>query len=322
MVDERNEDQYDEEGEYHFSDDQNFDADENEAETEAPPAPVAKQNILTRLMPYRRMIIGVVGFFVIIFIIYSFISPKTPLESEITQVAAPPSTQPVPQQETVLTPAAPSPQPQPSSAMMALQQPAPQAATQMPAPAETTVTPAPALMPVSAPAPAAAPDVSTAQLRGVVDRLSALEEQNAKLVNLLQTQVAQKMADYDAENNTAQEKVRALNKRMANMEASLNKMAQLMKEGSSSHSSSMTRSSDMSGMPMPRVQQPKIVYTVQAIIPGRAWLKNDGGDTVTVAEGDILKDFGRIVKIDPYDGIVEIDTGSKIIALSYGASGD
>jgi len=64
--------------------------------------------------------------------------------------------------------------------------------------------------------------------------------------------------------------------------------------------------------------EPRIGYSVQAIIPGRAWLKSESGDTVTVAEGDILRNYGRITKIDPYDGIVEIDTGSKTIALSYG----
>jgi hypothetical protein len=59
-------------------------------------------------------------------------------------------------------------------------------------------------------------------------------------------------------------------------------------------------------------------YSVQAIIPGRAWLKSDSGDTVTVAEGDMLRGYGRVTKIDPYDGIVNIDTGGKVVTLSYG----
>ena len=67
---------------------------------------------------------------------------------------------------------------------------------------------------------------------------------------------------------------------------------------------------------------PRIIYSVQAIIPGRAWLKSEAGDTVTVAEGDMLKGLGRITKIDPYDGVVEIDTGNKIISLSYGTNGN
>ncbi len=69
-----------------------------------------------------------------------------------------------------------------------------------------------------------------------------------------------------------------------------------------------------------KIVEPKIAFTVQAIIPGRAWLKSDSGDTVTVAEGDALKGIGRITKIDPYDGIVQIDTGRKVVTLSYGVS--
>jgi hypothetical protein len=41
---------------------------------------------------------------------------------------------------------------------------------------------------------------------------------------------------------------------------------------------------------------------------------------VTVAEGDILKNYGKIIKIDPYDGVVQIDAGGKIVTLSYGAT--
>ncbi len=61
---------------------------------------------------------------------------------------------------------------------------------------------------------------------------------------------------------------------------------------------------------------------MQAIIPGRAWLKSDSGDTVTVAEGDLLKGYGRVTKIDPYDGVVTIDNGNRIVTLSYGSGGD
>jgi hypothetical protein len=71
-----------------------------------------------------------------------------------------------------------------------------------------------------------------------------------------------------------------------------------------------------------RQVEPQATYTVQAIIPGRAWLKSDSGETVTVAEGDTLRGYGRVVKIDPYDGVVAIDIGGKIISLSYGVTAE
>jgi hypothetical protein len=66
---------------------------------------------------------------------------------------------------------------------------------------------------------------------------------------------------------------------------------------------------------------PRIQYSVQAIIPGRAWLKSDNGETITVAEGDIIKGIGRVTRIDPYDGVVEINLGKRTVALSYGTTG-
>ena len=50
-------------------------------------------------------------------------------------------------------------------------------------------------------------------------------------------------------------------------------------------------------------------------------VESESGETVTVAEGDALKGYGRIAKIDPYDGVVMIDTGTRTISLSYGVNG-
>ena len=63
---------------------------------------------------------------------------------------------------------------------------------------------------------------------------------------------------------------------------------------------------------------PRIPYTVQAIIPGRAWLRAKNGDTVTVAEGDDIKGIGRVTKIDPYDGVVEVNVQGRSVSLTYG----
>ena len=79
----------------------------------------------------------------------------------------------------------------------------------------------------------------------------------------------------------------------------------------------LTRQNNSGMNPPPNIPQSqaapevKIPYSVQAIIPGRAWLRSDNGETITVAEGDMVKGVGRVTKIDPYDGIVEINTGTK-----------
>lgn len=53
-------------------------------------------------------------------------------------------------------------------------------------------------------------------------------------------------------------------------------------------------------------------YSVHAIIPGRAWLKNSSGQIITVTEGDKLGDFGTIAVIDATNGIVRTSSGITI----------
>lgn len=62
---------------------------------------------------------------------------------------------------------------------------------------------------------------------------------------------------------------------------------------------------------------PKIhyVYTIQAIIPGRAWLVDNFGQNLSVTEGQKLPGYGRIKLINPVTGKVITSTGAII---SYG----
>jgi|GEM_PF-6558412 len=58
------------------------------------------------------------------------------------------------------------------------------------------------------------------------------------------------------------------------------------------------------------------VYTVDAVIPGRAWLKNKAGDTSTVAQGDTIPGYGKVTVIDDENGIVITSNGTR---FEYGA---
>jgi hypothetical protein len=50
-------------------------------------------------------------------------------------------------------------------------------------------------------------------------------------------------------------------------------------------------------------------YVVHAIIPGRAWLKTDSGQIITVTEGDDLGDYGKVSVIDASNGIIRTSSG-------------
>src|SRR3990167_1827300 len=104
------------------------------------------------------------------------------------------------------------------------------------------------------------------------------------------------------------------------MESQMNQLVQVLTRGgsqASANSAATTPAAAQQAMPaQPQVSEIKVTYSVQAIIPGRAWLRSENGETVTVAEGDTIKDLGRVTKIDPYDGVVEVNMGNRVVSLS------
>jgi hypothetical protein len=166
------------------------------------------------------------------------------------------------------------------------------------------VIPVQSAIPYTVNQPAAAPGVN------------ALASDSERVMTQFQAEYIQKLNDYAAQSKATQEQLQALSARVINMEAQLHQLVQALthQRGAAGHTNAAPA--------QPHHQQggiePRYSYSVQAIIPGRAWLRSDAGETVTVAEGDMIKDLGKVTKIDPYDGIVEVNTGTKMVSLSYG----
>jgi intracellular multiplication protein IcmG len=147
--------------------------------------------------------------------------------------------------------------------------------------------------------------------------VSAISNQSQQLMGQLQAQYTQQVTAFENQSKETRDQVRALNARVSNMETQLSQLVQMLTRHAQ-QSSMGAPPSEAAPSPGPVV---RIAYNVQAIIPGRAWLKSDSGETLTVAEGDVIKGIGRVTKIDPYDGIVEINTGTRSVSLSYGNGG-
>lgn len=50
-------------------------------------------------------------------------------------------------------------------------------------------------------------------------------------------------------------------------------------------------------------------YALHAVIPGRAWLKSNTGQILTVTEGDAIGNYGKVLVIDPANGVVLTNSG-------------
>lgn len=342
MVNERYEEEGQEEGEYHFSDDHaNYDMDSGTATKDSAGVAVApKESVAEKLKQHRRIVIGIIVFIILLGIVYQFMSPANPPVAELqpnTNAKAPPKkiempgttqpSQPAPimqptQQAPMVQPGkeimtAPPPPVQPSQPVMQMPTVSqPPVGMVEPPPAQTVaVTNTTTTTPTSPP-----PIGGTIQTeKNIPDRIAMLEQQNSAMMNLMQTQYAQKISDAELQNTQLRTQVQELNGRISSMEIAFRQLTKILRNSASPAASS---NREMANVPSARVTQPRSIYTVQAIIPGRAWLKAESGETVTVAEGDMLKGYGRVIKIDPYDGVVDIDTGNRVMSLAYGLSGD
>lgn len=356
MVDEQYDDKYDthEESEYHFSDDQaNYEMELDGLSGKGAAVTIAQPtgNIADKLKQHRRVVIGLIIFIILLGIVYKIISPSSTAPTTDFAAATAPTTKSLAVSKPVVAKAAPA-VPPPATVVTAVPAATPvaQPVLQTPPPVQpvapaVAATPAPTIQPVSVPAPVAAPLPVANEMANnhLQDRVLNVEQQNAAMMNMLQTQYAQKITDVESQNAQLRADVQELKARMSSMEVAFRQLTKMLHNVRTSPSSqhmepfatSANTSMNMNASPMSNDSNmmydnsasstraaSKTGYTVQAIIPGRAWLKSESGETITVAEGDVLKDFGRVTKIDPYDGLVNIDTGSKMITLSYGVNGD
>jgi len=320
MLDNRNEKHSDhEESEYHFSDEEvNY---EVETDTAKPSVAGAASGVARRMSRSKRMLLSFSVFFVLVYIVYKMVVPSAP--------SSPPAE--ITPQETVQQKAAPV-----ASAAPPALTPA-----SVPTPPSTSVTESQPSAPVE-PSPGASAAVQSApsslantapvrtnyvEMNTAAQPAATVPANNpaAAVINQLQADYASKINEVDAkiqevdtQDKAIHDQVQALDVRIAAMEAQINQLMQMLM-----HPTQGARNAPvpMASVAQPPVAEPKVPYSVQAIIPGRAWLRSDSGEAVTVAEGDTIKGLGRVTKIDPYDGVVEINTGNRVISLSYGSNG-
>lgn len=330
--------------EYHFSDDDV--SYEVESETKAAPATSVEQGTggTSRLAGSKRMIISFGVFLAIVYVVYRFFSPSssTPAVdiSTAPQVASAPAPAPAPVAAPAPAPVAAAPAPAPVATAPAAA-PAPVAQAPSPAPVAATapvaqpVTPPvmaqqppvqagaaalPPVIPVQSTVPTGSQSPMAAMGQYVEEKSATLNAVSQQAMAQIQSQYTQQFNDFAAQNKSLQNQLQSLSARVVEMEAQINQMVQVLTRRNNS-GSTMNNPPPPSPAQEARSPQVKIAYNVQAIIPGRAWLKSENGETLTVAEGDVIREVGRVTKIDPYDGVVEISTGTKSISLSYGNGG-
>lgn len=144
-------------------------------------------------------------------------------------------------------------------------------------------------------------------------QLKALNQQNVSLagrVQVLETQLAQtasQLSTYQTQAAAAQSSADAMAKTVGQVETQMTQINNALQTLINA-SKSPTMPQAAMGPTMPPARN----YFVQAIIPGRAWLKANNGQIITVGLGDLVPGFGKVVLIDPQNGVVQTDAGLTI----------
>ena len=174
----------------------------------------------------------------------------------------------------------------------------------------------------------------TAQLDEQTQKtISALVAQNKQLAQTVHDMQMALTRAGDKYNNLAQQ-IQSSDARITNMERSIAQVEGQMSKvdnalqaivsaaTATSEPSSMTSNyasnTNSYGGVRTTYQAPKQsdsanVYYIQAIIPGRAWIRTSNGQTITVAYGDELAGLGKVTKIDAENGVVITSSGAKVM---------
>ena len=146
----------------------------------------------------------------------------------------------------------------------------------------------------------------------LAEQIAILNEQLASIENALniigdnQQVIQQEMLQSSTQQQQLQatdEKIDSLTNNVNNLGRSLNSLARNMIQTNlpQPQMSPINNSSvDTTGQAQD--------FVVHAIIPGRAWLRNQQGGLLTARVGEQIPGYGRVVRIDPHIGLVALDT--------------
>lgn len=142
------------------------------------------------------------------------------------------------------------------------------------------------------------------------------------------TALQQKVASIEASQQTVQSEVSSMSQQVGNVNNNVNALnAQITKLNQmiTDLNTQVVKQSEVINVLMERTKPkpvkrvvrvrtvaPQIIYYINAVIPGRAWLIGTNGSTLTVREGTKIAGYGTVKLIDSMQGRVLTSSGRVI----------
>lgn len=152
--------------------------------------------------------------------------------------------------------------------------------------------------------------------------LSAIPVQQTTTSKNAASTGADALTEIQKQNQMLLQQMASLSQRVVSLESALTQSNQAV-EGLSQQVVTLKQPIGSTSMPvavMPSMSNaapstalpPEPQYTVEAVVPQRAWLQTSDGNTVTVTIGDEVPGLGAVTAIDPYSGNVNTASGTTI----------
>lgn len=171
-----------------------------------------------------------------------------------------------------------------------------------PQPVQTVITPTPTLTTDPQPVQQTVANTTDPDLKQKVSDIEASQQSVRAEVSSVGEQVG-------VVNNN----INNLNTQIANLNQTIGNLSNQVAKQSEEINILMARSKPKPIKQIqPNIRAPRIIYYIQAVIPGRAWLIASNGSTLTVREGTRIAGYGSVKLIDSIQGRVLTSSGQVI----------
>lgn len=132
-------------------------------------------------------------------------------------------------------------------------------------------------------------------------------------IELAQQNVRSEVGAVSQQVSSVNNNMQNLNNQIANLNQVINNLSTQLTKQTEEINLLMARTKPKPVIkPINYTSVPPLIYNIQAVIPGRAWIIGTNGSTLTVREGTKIPGYGVVKLIDPLEGRVVMNSGQVI----------